>query len=190
MKKVGWIITLLLLLGAGSMAAGPYRAVSQIKSGITQQDDSKLTAYIDYPALKQGLKGQLHQSIIRDFSRELGASQFGMIIAGLATQIIDKQVEVLVTREGLAGMMAGREPAMSIMNSRKGAGVSEPQADELFRNAAYAFESLSGFAVRMPNGNGGTASFILERTGYNWRLVNIILPQRSREGDGDRIQDK
>ena len=63
MRKSFWIIAPLLIAGMGYVAAGPLITISQIKSGIEEQDSEKLSDNIDFPVLRQNMKDQFNAVI-------------------------------------------------------------------------------------------------------------------------------
>ena len=56
MNKVTLLISSTLLLLFGYIAAGPYIAIHNIKTGFITKDSVKLSENIDFSALRQNLK--------------------------------------------------------------------------------------------------------------------------------------
>ncbi|WP_363184363.1 DUF2939 domain-containing protein, partial [uncultured Thiocystis sp.] len=49
MKKLAWISGGVLLAALGYVAAGPYLAIADIKTGIAEKDTDRLAAKVDFP---------------------------------------------------------------------------------------------------------------------------------------------
>lgn len=172
MKKIIWIVGIIMISVVGYVAAGPYLTVSAIKTGIIEQDLEKLSENIDFPILRQNLKEQLKTAMIKNAAAELKNNPFAALAVGLATKMVDGIVDSFVTPSGLAAFMEGKNP---IKNG--GAGRTEPpKKDELFKNARFSYDSVSKFSIWVPNDQGEEARFVLHRDGLSWKLVNLIIP--------------
>ncbi|MEJ2107688.1 MAG: DUF2939 domain-containing protein [Acidiferrobacteraceae bacterium] len=172
MKKVVWIAGVILVLLAGYVAAGPYLTVSAIKTGVIEQDSKKLSENIDFPKLRQNLKGQLNAAMMKNISAEEKDNPFAVLAAGLAMKMADAIVDSYVTPSGLALMMEGKEPPKEQGTET----AAPPKKDELFRNARYSYDSINQFSIWVPDDKGQETRFVLQRDGLSWKLVNLVLP--------------
>jgi hypothetical protein len=172
MKKIMWIVGIIMISVVGYVAAGPHLTVSAIKTGIVEQDLEKLSENIDFPILRQNLKEQLKTAMMKNAAAELNNNPFAALAVGFATTMVDGIVDSFVTPSGLAALMEGKNPTKI-----GGAGRTEhPKKDELFKNARFSYDSVSKFSVWVPNDQGEEARFVLQRDGLSWKLVNLIIP--------------
>ncbi len=173
MRKSYWIIVLLLIAGMGYVAAGPLITISQIKSGIEEQDSEKLSDNIDFPVLRQNMKDQFNALMMKGAVANLEDNPFGVLAIGFASQLVDGMVDSFVTPPGLASLMEGEKPSD---NSSSNSGTIKQEKRELFKDARYSYDSTSKFSVWVPNDNGEEIRFILRRSGIEWKLANIVIP--------------
>lgn len=172
MKKILLIGGLILVVIVGYVAAGPYLTVSAIKTGIVEQDAEKLSENIEFPTLRQNLKDQLNASVMKNAATELKDNPFAALAAGFASKMVDGLVESFVTPSGLAAIMEGKKPS-----KHSGTGNSTPpQKDDLFKDARFSYDSTSKFSIWVANDQGEEARFVLQRKGFSWKLVNLIIP--------------
>ena len=177
MKTFAWIIGVAMIALLGYVAAGPYLAIADIKTGIVDKDADRLSAKVDFPALRQNLKDQFNARLMNNAAGELKDNPLGALAAGLATTMVDGIVDSFVTPAGLAHVMAGDRPSESLVKQTVKADTGPPPKEEdLLQNARYSYDSLSQFSVWVPDAEGHETRFVLQRDGVSWRLVNLVLP--------------
>ena len=177
MKKLAWISGGVLLAALGYVAAGPYLAIADIKTGIAEKDTDRLAAKVDFPTLRQNLKDQINARLMHNTAGELKDNPLGALAAGLATTMVDGIVDAFVTPAGLANVMEGDRPSESLVKQTVKADTGPPPKEEdLLRNARYSYDSFSQFSVWVPDDEGKETRFVLQRDGVTWRLVNLVLP--------------
>lgn len=179
MKRVAWIIGIILLAVIGYGAAGPYLAVADIKQGINDKDSEQLAERIDFPTLRQNLKDQVNAAMMKSAVSERQDNPLAALAAGLATRVVDGMVDALITPAGLAQVMEGHRPAPARAQPTVKVETSQPKTEELFQNARYTYDSLRQFSVWVPNDAGQETRFILQREGLSWRLVDLRLPRNA-----------
>jgi len=178
MKKLAWVLVLLICIVAGIFVSGPYITVAAIKTGIATGDAAVLTRYIDFPLLRQNLKVQLNSAAEKENDRASQNNMFSALMAGFKAKLIDSMVDSMVTPEGLANLMAGKRAA-----SQQGDGAAQqakPEKEDVFRDARFTFDSLESFSIWVPNESGGELRLVLQRQGLVWKLVNLDLAQTKR----------
>jgi hypothetical protein len=177
MKTVAWIFGVAMIALLGYVAAGPYLAIADIKTGIVEKDADRLSAKVDFPTLRQNLKAQLNARLLHNTAGELKDNPLGALAAGLATTMVDGILDAFVTPAGLAHVMKGDRPSESIVKQTVTADTGPPPKEaDLLQNARYSYDSLSQFSVWVPNDEGKETQFVLQREGLSWRLVNLVLP--------------
>lgn len=172
MRKIVWIIGIVLTLIVGYVAAGPYLTVSAIKSGIAEQDSEKLSENIEFPILRQNMKEQFNAAMMKNIATELKDNPFAALSVGLATKMVDGMVDSFVTPSGLATIMEGKKPS----GGGRSGNTAPPKKDDLFKNSKYSFDSMSKFSIWVPNDKGEVTRFVLKRDGLSWKLVNLVIP--------------
>lgn len=172
MKKIVWVVGIVLALIVGYVAVGPYLTVSAIKTGIVEKDSEKLSENIEFPTLRQNMKEQLNAAMMKNAAAELKDNPFAALAAGLATKMVDGIVDSFVTPSGLAALMEGKKPS----NGGNSDNTPPPKKDDLFKNARYSYDSMSKFSIWVPNDKGEEARFVLNRDGLSWKLVNLVIP--------------
>jgi hypothetical protein len=176
MKKIIWIAGALLVLVLGYVAAGPYLTISTIKKGIVENDSEKLSEKIDFPTLRQNMKEQLNAAMMKTAATEMKDSPFAALAAGFATKMVDVLVESFATPSGLTVLMEGRKPSMDMDDVINDGNASPPQRDELFKNARFSYDSMSTFSIWVTTDDGEELRFVLNREGFSWKLVNVVIP--------------
>lgn len=177
MKTFAWIFGVVMIALLGFVAAGPYLAIAEIKTGIVEKDADRLAAKVDFPALRENLKAQINARLVDRTDGDLKNHPLGVLAAGLATTMVEGIVDAFVTPAGLAHVMEGERPSESIVKQTVNADTgSSPKEEDLLQNARYTYDSLSQFSVWVPDDEGKETRFVLRRDGLSWRLVNLVLP--------------
>ncbi|GMR06065.1 MAG: DUF2939 domain-containing protein [Gammaproteobacteria bacterium] len=174
MKKSHWIIVVLLLVtGIGYAAASPMITINHIKTGIEEQDSEKLSENIDFPVLRKNMKEQFNAALMKEATSELEDNPLGALAIGFASKLVDGMVDSLVTPSGIASLMEGRKPSNDQLSNPD---TTKSNKKEIFKNARYSYDSTSKFSVWVPNDNGEEIRFVIQRTGFDWKLANIVIP--------------
>lgn len=173
----GAILLLAAYLGSPLLAANALRAAAQTGNA------DKLQRLVDFPAVRESLKGQLNALIIESMQSdpELRNNPFAGFAAALVPAIVNQAVDGYVTPDGLARMMAAKppqsdgprtDPAIPGSDSSAGAGTA-PSIQHSYRDLdTYAITSVN------PADPQARFSFILHRQGLlGWKLARIELPK-------------
>ena len=173
MKKTGATVALLTVMGAAYVAGGPFITMHGIRSAIQQQDSEMLSEYVDFPVLRANLKDQFNAQFTKEIAATTKDNPFAALGMMFASKMIDGMMDSMVTPTGIANLAAGRKPAhpMDASKSEPGASQTEP-----FKNARYAYDSLSRFSVWVKSDDGSETRMVLARQGFSWKLNNIIVP--------------
>ena len=172
-KKVPILIMGLLVLVAGYLYASPYLALNNIKSAAQARDAEKLSGYVDFPSVKQGVKDQVKAKFATEMLTGEDKGGFEALGSMFATAMIDQLVDGLVSPEGLAVMMSGEQDQAS-----KEAATTQEQSspsDNLEYETGY--DSFSDFHINLINPTTDkTVKVMLHRDGLNWKIVDIDFP--------------
>lgn len=177
-RRWPWLLLAIALLLAGYVVAGPYLAVRAIGQAIERNDARALSRHVDFPALRESLKRQVGDRVIRSVGIDAQSSLLGAIGLQLAGGVVDAAVETMVTPYGLAAVAEGRQvwrrasqPPVSTGGAAAATG-GDPLAD-----ARHRFESPSRFTASIDDDSGRPVVFVLTRRGLRWRLSDIQLPR-------------
>ena len=156
-----------VVLISAYMFASPYITANRMLKALRHHDAETLSEYIDFDALRQGVRRQLQHVLeqpVPEFWRAVileasGAEQKEMNVA----EIIDHAI----TDESLMNFL------QRLKDQRQ---LNVPQ--DLFADVSMSWRGLGRFAVTIKRNRA--VDFILERHGLSWRLVDAILPLPDR----------
>ena len=164
---------------AGWWFASPTWTLRQMRAAADAHDAARLSAYIDYPALRADLKGELNQAMAREMARnrEVDVSPFA---AALAAAFAGPMIDALVTPERLEAMFAQRAAAgpgvPRTTLSRSGVALPSAKRSDPVRVEREGFDRF-----RLVTGKAEGA-MLFRRVGFGWKLVGVDLPQDAAVG--------
>ena len=102
-----------LVLFAGAYAGSPLLAANALKSAAQAGDADKLQQLVDFPAVRESLKGQLNAMVMQAIQSDpdLKDNPFAGFAAVLAPAMVNQAIESYVTAEGISTMMSANRPA-------------------------------------------------------------------------------
>lgn len=156
------------------------RAVYRVLHGLSVGDAPAVAAYLDTPSVRESLKTQFENLIVRESRRELGrrddvGARIGAgLIAALGPALVDRVVDTLVTPEGLATILSSVEKRAT--NQR------EPGSDLPSGLLAVLgqFRPLGPDRFELADKSGGALIFAFRDWG--WRISEIRVPPMMLEG--------
>lgn len=178
-KTTGILLALGLIMAAaaGWWFASPWWALRQMRDAAAAKDVTRLSAYVDYPALRADLKGDVARQLLGTRSVAAGSVE-RLVAATIAGPLID----AMVTPQGVAAMFA----ADTTEAERDGAADDPRRRAQLPRaptqNAEVELDrnGFDEFSVRPSDSSGGTLLF--RRAGLGWRLAGVDLAPARVEG--------
>ncbi|MFC4255037.1 DUF2939 domain-containing protein [Altererythrobacter xixiisoli] len=166
-----WIIITVLALcaAAGWVYASPWLAMSGLRDAAMAHDADGLEQRVDFPAVRQSLKGQLQGQISRE-ARQRRDDPIAGVGALLAGTLVGSVVDRIVTPDGVANLLATGQLTPQTP------GQSEPEAEW-----QVSRQGLTRFTATPKSGNGDPAPVLhFERQGLSWKLVGVDVPQLDR----------
>ena len=175
MKKwIAFVLVALLALGS-YVAAGPYLTVRAIRMAVKEQDAAALSRQVDFPVLRESLKAQLGDRLLRKAGPDLQSNPLGAFGLAIANGLLSGSVDAMVTPAGLGALMEGHKIWKRVDD---GIPPADPPASarEPLHDARYRYESLSRFTATVVDEDGRATVFVMTRRGVRWKLSDIRLP--------------
>lgn len=156
----------------------PYLALHSMKSAAQAKDADSFNNYVDYPHLRDSIKGQFSAYMAQQVGQGAASSEAeraGMALGSmLAMALADKFVDAMVRPEMVMHAMASGEfkPVASTNNSASASRGVEPDwtmdrkgIDKVLVRVADVEPDTEGFAL------------VFERSGFaSWKLTEVRLP--------------
>ncbi|MCD9027638.1 DUF2939 domain-containing protein [Luteimonas sp. BDR2-5] len=176
MKKLAWSSAIVAVLLLAYTAAGPFLTINAIRAAVQAEDSRALSKQVDFPALRQSLRLQLADAMVRGAGADVQSSLLGAIGLQLAGSAVGSGVDLMVNPVGLSALMRGRR----IWNLSTGAPLLDDGGDatqtDLLADARYRYHSPSRFTATVRDDRGRPIVFVLTRKGIGWKLSDIRLP--------------
>lgn len=187
-KRTVWAAGVIAaLMAVGAYAASPLLAVRGLQTAARDGDADKLQRLVDFPAVRESLKGQLNALIIESMRSdpELRDNPFAGFAAVLAPAIVNQAVDGYVTPDGLARMLQAKPPEPTMLSTAE----APPPPGEAGVRAGKAvikhgYRGLDTYTVTSTGADkpGAQFNFVLHRQGlFGWKLARIELPKSLRK---------
>jgi Protein of unknown function (DUF2939) len=151
----------------------PHLAVRGMKAAAQAGDAAKLNDYVNFPALKESLKGSLSAQLASTASKVRAGNPFGALGAALVGAMMGPAIDALVTPESLAMMLKGQKP-----QPRRSSNDSKA-FDDAEVDTSRSYEAFDRFVVTVSSKGraGGALGLVFLRDGlFSWRLSAIRFP--------------
>lgn len=174
----------LLLAIVAWWAAGPWLAIHGIERAIERRDAAALARHVDFPRLRANLKAQLDDQLVRRAGTGVARNPLGALALGLAGSATGMAVDTIATPVGIGALMQGhllwkRASGDTVDGDTWGA----PAPARPLQRAEHRYESVSRFSATVTHEDGRRTTFVLQRQGLRWKLVDIRLPFATAEHD-------
>lgn len=177
MKKLPWLLLVLLLLLAGILFSGPYLTVRGLAQAIEARDTAKLDRYVDFPMLRANLRAQLNDYVVRRAGPDVQSNLLGALLLSASETLTGTAVDAMVTPTGIGALMEGHTLWKRASNDLESNDTyAPPRKPRPLQGAEHHFESLSRFTATTRTAQGEPVVFVLQRSGLRWKLVDIRLP--------------
>ncbi|WP_088459366.1 DUF2939 domain-containing protein [Acinetobacter soli] len=188
MKTLKYLLILLVLVILGYVVASPYWVVYQIQNAVQKNDAQTLSRYIDFPSVQTHLKERIHIRLGDLQDQQNGpANALGALVA---SSLMDRLVEVALTPEGMILLLQGKALKERFERSYLEQNLnqdmySNPESDAPKATTAeeqpamrYSghYEAWNAFEVTLQTQQDKEVQFILHRSGWSWKLVDIKIP--------------
>lgn len=191
MKKLIVTLSVVAVLVITAWLASPYWMLYQLKQAYENNQPERISAYIDYEAVKESLKPQMNaQWFAADLNQGQHPSWKYLMAQYLGEPITDAVLDRVVTPKTLILLLQGKQLAQSLsiyhkteenssniieanMSHTASDPVSTASSSELQYHAGY--RDLNHFVIHVVHLQGADTQFIFTRDGWHWKMTDIDL---------------
>ena len=191
-SSIRFVAISLLIFTAASFIGywywSPYYAADQIKNAIESGDTARMSKFIDFPKVRLNIQRQINNQIdlkLREFQSQPVTTKNQIDLYSF--QLVDRLVRDLVTEEGIAALISGknkltRDSSLNPNDGFKNVHLQAKVADKGMLGVdvekKYG-DSVNRFYVTLSGKNRPDYKVLitLSREGFFfWRVTNVLLP--------------
>ena len=191
-SSIRFVAISLLIFTAASFIGywywSPYYAADQIKNAIESGDTARMSKFIDFPKVRLNIQRQINNQIdlkLREFQSQPVTTKNQIELSSF--QLVDRLVRDLVTEEGIAALISGKNkltrnsslnPNDGFKNVHLQAKVADKGMLGVDVEKKYG-DSVNRFYVTLSGKNRPDDKVLitLSREGFFfWRVTNVLLP--------------
>ena len=191
-SSIRFVAISLLIFTAASFIGywywSPYYAADQIKNAIESGDTARMSKFIDFPKVRLNIQRQINNQIdlkLREFQSQPVTTKNQIDLYSF--QLVDRLVRDLVTEEGIAALISGKNkltrnsslnPNDGFKNVHLQAKVADKGMLGVDVEKKYG-DSVNRFYVTLSGMNRPDDKVLitLSREGFFfWRVTNVLLP--------------
>lgn len=191
-SSIRFVAISLLIFTAASFIGywywSPYYAADQIKNAIESGDTARMSQFIDFPKVRLNIQRQINNQIdlkLREFQSQPVTTKNQIDLYSF--QLVDRLVRDLVTEEGIAALISGKNkltrnsslnPNDGFKNVHLQAKVADKGMLGVDVEKKYG-DSVNRFYVTLSGKNRPDDKVLitLSREGFFfWRVTNVLLP--------------
>ncbi|MGO4391483.1 DUF2939 domain-containing protein [Variovorax sp. M-6] len=186
-------VLVLLLALAAYWYWSPFLAVRQLQTAAQSGDAESFNAHVDYPKLRESLKGQFSALLAQKLGAPRDAANpfaaLGSLIGlGLVNQLVDAMVRPETVMAAMQNGRLGKAPSEPPSASPLPGGAPDPAGDappEKKEKARWVIDReganrMTAYAVdpaRPDEPNADRLALVFERSGFvDWKLTDIRMP--------------
>lgn len=191
-SSIRFVAISLLIFTAASFIGywywSPYYVADQIKNAIESGDTARMSKFIDFPKVRLNIQRQINNQIdlkLREFQSQPVTTKNQIDLYSF--QLVDRLVRDLVTEEGIAALISGKNkltrnsslnPNDGFKNVHLQAKVADKGMLGVDVEKKYG-DSVNRFYVTLSGKNRPDDKVLitLSREGFFfWRVTNVLLP--------------
>ncbi|WP_111893011.1 DUF2939 domain-containing protein [Acinetobacter sp. MB5] len=189
MKKLILALGVAMFMCVLAWLASPYWMMYQLKQAYENNQPEKISAYIDYHAVKESLKPQMNARWFgADLNQGERPSWRHLVGEYIGEPITNAILDRVVTPKTMILLLQGKQFSQSLAHSQADASSTVMQANmshtasdsaptessnELQYHAGY--QDLNHFVIHVVHLQGADTQFIFTRDGWNWKMTDIDL---------------
>ena len=169
MKKTpiaaGVVAVLALTVAFGS----PYIALYNLSGAVAERDAETVSEYIDFPSLRESLKGQIMAGMASSMDTpEMKSNPFASMGKTLGMALAGPMVDAMVSPAGIIALM-----------SEKGKSGREDKPETVSQKPEYklSFKGVNKVLIHRVDSGTSDGGIAMRRFGlWNWKMTSIDLP--------------
>jgi hypothetical protein len=153
----------------------PYWTVHQIRGAAQEGRGDQLVAYVDFPAVRESIKGQLASAMAARMNAQAKQAPLASLGQALATQVMGGFVDAMVSPEGLSTLIRSGKIPRTPFNTKTTSTNDEPREPRV----RQGYAGLNTFEAALVDRESGQdlMSATLSRQGlFSWKLTALNLP--------------
>ena len=172
-KLIGALIAIVVVI-CGYLYATPYLALNSIKKAAQAGDSDTVSKYIDYPSVRQSFKDQLNAKMAKEVMNQ-DNDGFAALGAMIASTMVDKMIDGIVTPEGMTLMLKGKNLKDAEQDSHDAQTTETQEEPKPEYEASYT--SLNDFEVVIKDQDQSKeVKVLMVRDGLSWKIHKIAVP--------------
>lgn len=175
-KKAALVAVAIAVAGGGAYwHYSPYLAIGSMQKAAKAKDADAFNDYVDYPKLRENLKGQM-AALMAERMAEAPASSSGFEALGsaLALALINPMIDAMARPEVVMAAMARAEVSVQ---SPVPAEPAEPRKEPKWEYERKGANKLVAFATDPEETDETQVGVVFERSGFaDWKLTELRLP--------------
>lgn len=173
-KMIGALVAIAILLISGYYYASPYLVMNSIKDAAQAGDSEKVSAYIDFPSVRQNFKDQINAYMVKELAIQ-DDNEWEALGTMIASNMLDKMVEAAITPEGMTLIMQGKDFRESFKPASQDSSNSSSTDAKLDYSTRYL--SMNVFELTLNSlESDKQVKVIMERDGLSWKVKKIVIP--------------
>ena len=172
-KLIGALIAIVVII-CGYLYATPYLALNNIKKAAQAGDSDTVSKYIDYPSVRQSFKDQMNAKMAKELMNQ-DNDGFAALGAMLASTMVDKMIDGIVTPEGMTLMLKGKDLRGTQQDSQDTQTAETQEQTKPEYEAGYT--SMNDFEVVIKDQDQSKeVKVLMVRDGLSWKIHKIAVP--------------
>lgn len=170
-------LAIVLALALAWLAAGPWLAVRGIAHALETRDSAALARHVDFPRLQASLRAQVQDRLVRAAGTGAASHPLGAMALAAASGVAAAGVDLAATPEGVAALLQGHVLWQRVRGRHAGADAGwEVEPARPLEDARLRYVSPSRATLTVEHAPGQASTWVLQRQGLRWRLVDVRLP--------------
>ncbi len=173
-KKILGSIVALVIAIVGYLYASPYLVLNSIKTAAQNGESEKVSQYIDYPSVRQSFKDQMNTMMLKEVQKQEN-NGFAALGAMLASAMVDKMIDAVVTPEGMTLMLQGKDLKQNASGSENESAESKQEEHQPDYETSYTSFNDFQVVIKDPN-KSKEVKVLMVRDGWSWKINKIVVP--------------
>ena len=178
-KLIGWIAILFVILLPVSAWVSPYWDLYRLRTAVAERDAETVSAHVDFPALRESLKGQVMTGVERAIAPgdDNPLARLGAAVAAVA---VNPMIDAMVSPAGVMAMLETGKVRLARPAPPGDQGRDDADAAAAAENGRrdWSLHYREWGEVVVGTETPGAGRFVFRRAGlWHWDLVAIELPQ-------------